>query len=162
MTSVTFPPAAVKSKVLAPLHRYEKRLKSYMCYKKNIISLAANKCLICQDINDIYLIQLNFFSGYIRNEKLCYIHPSLYRIWSTTLRLYIFVLFDCILSRPRTYVRGMFGMLYAYFPIVGQRTSTSLPLQCSTHRQDIHECKCDRTSIPCVRWKRNWMDLPNS
>ena len=34
MMSVTFTPAAVKSKVLAPLHGYEKRLKSCMCFKK--------------------------------------------------------------------------------------------------------------------------------
>ena len=33
MASVTFTPAAVKSKVLAPHHRHEKRLKSFMCYK---------------------------------------------------------------------------------------------------------------------------------
>ena len=33
MTSVTFTPAAVKSKVLASLHRHEKGLKSCMSYK---------------------------------------------------------------------------------------------------------------------------------
>ena len=33
MTSVTFTPASVNSKALAPLHRHEKRLKSCMCYK---------------------------------------------------------------------------------------------------------------------------------
>ena len=33
MKSVTFTPASVKSKGLAPLHRDEKRLKSCMCYK---------------------------------------------------------------------------------------------------------------------------------
>ena len=37
MTSVTFIPASVKSKALAPLYRHEKRLKSCMCYKKYII-----------------------------------------------------------------------------------------------------------------------------
>ena len=36
MTSVTFTPASVKSKALAPLHRHEKRLKSCMRYKKYI------------------------------------------------------------------------------------------------------------------------------
>ena len=39
MTSVTFIPASVKSKVSAPLHKHEKRLKSCMCYK--------NICYIC-------------------------------------------------------------------------------------------------------------------
>ena len=34
MTSVTFTPASVKNKALAPLYRHEKRLKSCMCYKK--------------------------------------------------------------------------------------------------------------------------------
>ena len=41
MTSVTFTPASVKTKALAPLYRHEKRLKSHMCYK-NIVALQCN------------------------------------------------------------------------------------------------------------------------
>ena len=38
MTLVTFTPASVKSKALAPLYKHEKRLKSCMCYKKLILT----------------------------------------------------------------------------------------------------------------------------
>ena len=41
MTLVTFTSADVKSKVLAPLHRHEKRLKSGMSYKKVFILILA-------------------------------------------------------------------------------------------------------------------------
>ena len=58
MTSITFTPAAVKSKILTPLHRHEKQLKSCMCYKKMFLIKYENR-------SDILIGCFHFHSKFI-------------------------------------------------------------------------------------------------